>query len=386
MRQHLDYAALFAAVPSPCLVMTPDMTIVAVNQAYLDACGRRREELLGRHVLDSCAHDHADPGRRRALRNLEASLRRARATGKPDVMAPQRCAMPVSGAGGLSEGRYWSTVNSPVFGSNGAVVLFVHRTEDVSAFLQQFRGSRSPMSPYATETHDLNEQVREAATYAERLLDRQRQFAADASHELRTPLAALRLQVEEAQLHPDHVDLRDLLGHLAGDLDRLAAIVDDLLLLATIEVDADEELEEVNLTSLVETVAARWAGSCDVRLDLEPAVTVDAASWQLTRLLAGLFDNARRHAARRLKVDLRRAGGHAELAVADDGHGVSPDDRDRIFQRFVRLDASRSRDRGGPGLGLAVARAIASAHRGTLHVEDAAYGGARFVLRLPLVS
>ncbi|GAA4586106.1 hypothetical protein GCM10023194_31240 [Planotetraspora phitsanulokensis] len=368
MRPDLDYAALFAAVPGPCLAMTPDMTVVAVNQAYLDACGRRREELLGRHVLDSCAPDHTDPVRRRALRNLEASLRRARATGRPDVMAPHKCYMP--GGSQPSEERRWSTINSPVLGPDGAVVLFVHRMEDVSASSRRIVPGLSPPD----------------ASGAEQLLDRQRQFAADASHELRTPLAALRLRVEEAQLHPGDVDLPDLLGHLTDDLHRLESLIDDLLLLAALEADLGGRLEEVNLTSLVETVAARWAESCDIRLDLEPAVTVEAASWQITRLLVNLLDNARRHATRRLRVDLRRDGDHAELAVADDGHGVRPADRDRIFQRFTRLDTARSRDRGGTGLGLAIARDIASAHCGTLHVEDSADGGACFVLRLPLVS
>ncbi|GAA0419542.1 hypothetical protein Acor_29330 [Acrocarpospora corrugata] len=273
MEHSADHAALFAAIPGPCLVMSPDLNIVAVNQAYLDVCGRRREDVLGRHV----SHD---------------------------------------------------------------------RTQ---------------------------------------LLGRQRQFAADASHELRTPLTALRVQVEAAQRHPDDIDLPDLLKHVTDDLGRLEDIVDDLLLLATIESDLDRSREEVDLTTLVETAAAQCVQTHDVRLSVEPAVTVQAASGQLARLLANLLDNALRHAAHRLKVDLRRTGGHAELAVADDGEGISPADRERIFDRFVRLDTARSRDCGGTGLGLAIARDIAQAHQGTLHVEDAADGGACFVLRVPLV-
>ncbi|GGK81363.1 hypothetical protein Sme01_63320 [Sphaerisporangium melleum] len=225
-----------------------------------------------------------------------------------------------------------------------------------------------------------------ARTSTERLLDRQRQFVTDASHELRTPLTALRVRVEEAQMHPGDIDLPDLLGHLTGGLDRLENLIDDLLLLSTLDTGPTERLEEVNLTCLVETVAAHWGEGCDVRLDLERAVMVEAASWQITRLFTNLLDNARRHAARGLQVGLRRAGGHAELSVADDGPGVRPADRDRVFQPFVRLDAARSRHHGGAGLGLAIARDIAAAHRGTMHVEDSADGGACFVLRLPLVS
>jgi signal transduction histidine kinase len=109
------------------------------------------------------------------------------------------------------------------------------------------------------------------------LLDRQRRFATDASHELRTPLAALRLQVEAARLHPGDVDLPELLNHVTAGLDRLEGIVDDLLLLVTIESDLDRTRQEVDLTALVETVAAGWAIRDDVRLDLQPGVTAHAA-------------------------------------------------------------------------------------------------------------
>ncbi|MGP3961997.1 sensor histidine kinase [Nonomuraea sp. 3N208] len=401
MRQNVDYAALFAAVPSPCLVMMLDMTIVAVNQAYLDLCGRRREELLGRRVLDPPTHDRADPRKLTALRNLEASLRRVRATGEPDVMAPQKYGTPILGSAHLFEERYWSTINFPVLGPSGAAVLFVHRTDDVTAFIRQRQrqrnGSRvsgpgareeemrAQLDTRTKELRKLDQQVREAKADTERLLDRQRQFTADASHELRTPLAALRVQVEAAQLHPDDIDLPDLLNHLTDDLDRLEDIITDLLLLSRLEADFDRTLEEVDLTGLVRTEAARWVESHDVRLGLDPEVTVKGTSTHIVRLLAHLLENARRHATRRVEVDLRRAGDHAELTVADDGEGVSPADRERIFQRFVRLDTARSRHRGGTGLGLAIARDIASAHHGTLHVEDSADGGARFVLRIPLV-
>ncbi|MGI5289085.1 sensor histidine kinase [Nonomuraea polychroma] len=177
------------------------------------------------------------------------------------------------------------------------------------------------------------------------LLDRQRQFATDASHELRSPLAAPRVQVEAAQSHPDDVDLPDLLNHVTNGFDRLEGVVDDLLLLATIEPDLDRTREDVDLTALVETVVARWDESADIRLGLEPAVTMEAAACQL----ANLLDNAQRHAVHGLKVGLRRTGDHAELTVADDGKGISPADRERLCQPFTLLDTTRSRTTAAPG-------------------------------------
>ncbi|SDJ43194.1 sensor histidine kinase [Nonomuraea jiangxiensis] len=323
MGRHICSAALFAAVSGPCLIMTLDLIIVAANQAFLDLCGRRREDVVGRNVVDLFPH-------------------------------------------------------GSVPGPHEAVVLLVHRAQDVTP--------EGPPCSRLTKLRQLNEQVRQARAQTRRLLDRQRQFAADASHGLRTPLAALRLEVEAAQRYPDDIALPDLLNHVTDGLDRLETIVDDLHLLATIESDLGRTREEVDLTVLVETVAAdRWPRRHGVRLDLEPAVTVEAAPWQLTRLLAHLLDNAGSHAVHKVNVGLRRAGDHAELTVADDGKGIPRADRERVFHRFVRLDTTRSRDRGGIGLGLAIARDIAEAHRGTLNVEEAAGGGACFVLRLPLV-
>ncbi|WP_169988052.1 cell wall metabolism sensor histidine kinase WalK [Microbispora sp. H10836] len=227
------------------------------------------------------------------------------------------------------------------------------------------------------------ERLREAGDRAERARERQRQFAADASHELCTPIAALRMRLEEAQLHPDEIDLDDLLGHTLHDLDRVQAIVTDLLLLTRLGT-VPRRVERVNLTALVRAEAARQVDGPHMHLRLDPGVIVDGDREQISRMLGNLLDNARRHAVRAIRIGLRRAGDGAELMVADDGEGIPLADRERIFHRFVRLDAARSRDRGGAGLGLAVARAIASAHHGSLHVEECAWGGACFVLRMPL--
>ncbi|MGJ6965614.1 ATP-binding protein [Streptosporangium sp. G11] len=397
-RQNLDHAAVFAAIPSPCLVMTLDLTIVAVNQAYVDVCGLQREELLGRHLVDAFPRNPADSDEMCTLRKLEASLCRVRATGQSDVMAPHKTATPVSGSADVFEERHWSAINTPVLDPDGEVTLLLHLIEDVTAFLvrRQQAGSRASepdTHEHATEAErhtparkpqELSEQPGEAKTHVEQLFDRQRQFAADASHELRTPIAGLRLQLEAARLYPDDVDLPDLLDHVMGDLDRLENITNDLLLLARPQADTGRILQNVDLTELVKTEAARWADRCNLRLDLDLAVTVNAAPGQIARLFVNLLDNARRHATHMVEVRLRRAGEHAELAVTDDGEGIAPADRERVFRNFARLDTARSRDRGGAGLGLAIARDIASDHHGTLHIDDSATGGTCFVFRVPL--
>ncbi|MFI7127926.1 sensor histidine kinase [Nonomuraea sp. NPDC050153] len=263
------------------------------------------------------------------------------------------------------------------------VQLAAINVNDLSTRIPQPPGHGEISQLAHTINHTLG-RLEQAKSSTEEALQRQRQFASDASHELRTPLAGLRVRLEEAQMHPLDTDLPDLIGHALEDLDRVQAIMTDLLLLARLGATAPRATQHVDLTSLIRTEAGRRTDRHPTALDLADRVVVDAVPGQIARVLTNLLDNAQRHATGQVRVRLRHSATHAELAVSDDGDGVPPADRERIFQRFVRLDAARSRDRGGTGLGLAIARDIATAHHGTLHVEQAAIGGAGFILRLPL--
>ncbi|MEV5748727.1 SpoIIE family protein phosphatase [Actinoallomurus sp. NPDC052308] len=129
----IDYEALFAATPSPCLVLTPELTIVEANRSYLETTGRTREELLGRYMFDAFPTEH-DAGLR-GSRSLKTSVRRAAVTRQRDIQGPQKYDIPVADRPGEFEERYWSTFTSPVLGLDGEAVLFVVRTEDVTAFV-----------------------------------------------------------------------------------------------------------------------------------------------------------------------------------------------------------------------------------------------------------
>jgi signal transduction histidine kinase len=213
---------------------------------------------------------------------------------------------------------------------------------------------------------------------------REGRFVSDVSHELRSPIAGLRAQLEEAQLHPEETSLHDVLARALSDVDRLEAIVTDLLLLAHIESGAPRTLETVDLAELVRTEVSRRTDRLADQLRLEPGVTVSIVRTQISRVLTNLLNNAQRHAEGTVMVAVRRNDGSAELTVSDDGAGIAEDDREKIFERFTRLPAARSRDCAGTGLGLAISRDIAHAHSGTLQVGDSADGGAIFALRLPL--
>ena len=231
------------------------------------------------------------------------------------------------------------------------------------------------------DTHDevarLARTTNETLAALETSVERQRRFVADASHELRSPIASLRTQLEVGAAHPELLDVEGAVE----DTVRLQRLAADLLLLARL--DAGERPADARV-DLAELVREQVEGRAGVTLEAAAGVEVAGSRGQLGRLVANLLDNAQRHARSAVTGDVRREGERAVVEVADDGDGVPEGDRERVFERFVRLDAARSRDDGGAGLGLAIARDVAVRHGGTLTVGEAATGGALFGLRLPV--
>ncbi|OAH15293.1 sensor histidine kinase [Streptomyces jeddahensis] len=233
------------------------------------------------------------------------------------------------------------------------------------------------------DTHDeiarLARTTNETLAALEASVERQRRFVADASHELRSPIASLRTQLEVGAAHPE---LLDVDGAVA-DTVRLQQLAADLLLLARLDAGERPGAMRLDLAALVrEELSQRTADRIRVEADLEQ-VEVAGSRGQLARVLGNLLDNAQRHARSRVTVTVRAEGSCAVVEVADDGDGVPEAERERIFERFVRLDDARTRDDGGAGLGLAIARDVALRHAGALTVADAPEGGALFELRLP---
>ncbi|MFB7255238.1 sensor histidine kinase [Streptomyces nojiriensis] len=247
---------------------------------------------------------------------------------------------------------------------------------------------RVPDPGGADEIARLARTVNDTLDRLERSDARQRQFTADASHELRNPLAAVRSRLEVA-LAMDRPDRESVAAALA-DTERLQAIAADLLLLARLDGGpaSAPRSEPVDLALLAAEDAARRSASrvgsrVALRLDAQAPVPASGDPARLERALANLVDNAVRYARAEVTVRAAAHDGWAVLEVTDDGPGIPEADRDRVFERFVRLDADRGRASGGTGLGLAIAREIARAHGGDVHALSAPAGGARLVLRIP---
>jgi heavy metal sensor kinase len=218
---------------------------------------------------------------------------------------------------------------------------------------------------------------------------RQRRFVSDASHELRSPVASIRQHAEIAVAHPEGSSLRELADVVLEEDVRLQRIVEDLLLLTRID-EGTLELRSapVDLDDLVFEEATRLRSATDLRIDVGgvSAGRVSGDRDKLERLVRNLSDNAARHARSTISLSLRDGDGHVVMAVDDDGSGIAAAQRERIFDRFVRLEDARDRDSGGSGLGLAIVLEIAGFHRGTVRVLDSPLGGARFEVRFPASS
>jgi len=199
---------------------------------------------------------------------------------------------------------------------------------------------------------------------------RQRAFVADSAHELRSPLASMRTQLEVAQ----HLgEGGELASDLLADVARLTALVEDLLLLARAGSDSrpPSMRESLDVRALLVATASRYAGArVPVSVTGGPAVYASANSEELHRVLANLVDNAVRHAGSGVSLAVRAEGGRAVLTVVDDGPGIPAGDRERVFERFARLDDARDRDAGGTGLGLAIVRELLRRSDGSISLQD----------------
>jgi two-component system OmpR family sensor kinase len=284
----------------------------------------------------------------------------------------------------------------------GAVRLALRPLDSMAALAktvsQGNRGAR--LAPTRTDTEigqtaqafdEMLDELEGAEARAHQAEERTRAFLADAAHELRTPIAGVQAAAETLLHHDDQLDHQErqhLQALLVGEAERAGALISDLLAAARLDAGIDLDLAPVSLRTLVHSEIDR------VRL-LHPEATVTmsgpevvarADAPKVSSILRNVIDNAMRAAGPQGKVHIvvREQDQFAIAEVWDSGPGVPPSERERIFERLVRLDHGRANDTGGSGLGLAIARGYARAHGGDLTCEDPRGIGAMFRLVLPL--
>jgi signal transduction histidine kinase len=275
-----------------------------------------------------------------------------------------------------------------VVGQALAPVEAIRREVDEISAAQLHR--RVPDPPGSDEIARLATTMNRMLGRLERAHDQQRRFISDASHELRSPVASIRQHAEVALAHPDRTGTMELAATVLAEDLRIQRLIEDLLLLA----QADEHTLQlrrrpVDLDDLVFDEARHLRNATDLQIDTTAvsAGRIDGDVAGLRRVLRNLGDNAARHAGTRVWFALgHQQDGAVVLGVDDDGPGIPVADRERVLQRFVRLDDARSRDAGGSGLGLAIVAELVAAHGGTIGIGDSPFGGARLQLRFPGVA
>jgi signal transduction histidine kinase len=207
----------------------------------------------------------------------------------------------------------------------------------------------------------------------------QRRFVSDASHELRSPMTTIRQHAEVAVAHPDRMTTQELAEVVLAEQRRMQRLVEDLLLLARADEQVPFSRAPVDLDDLAFEEGHRLRSATSLHVDTSEvgAARVQGDVDALRRALRNLAENAARHASSRIAIALAERGGEVILTVDDDGPGIPESERDRVLERFVRLDEARSRDNGGSGLGLSIVEEVARAHGGSISIRQSPLGGAR---------
>ncbi|WP_328869775.1 SpoIIE family protein phosphatase [Streptomyces sp. NBC_00287] len=217
----MDYAAVFQALPGMVALLTPELVYADVNEDFLRAAGRKREQVVGRHIFDVFPENPDNPSAQ-GMRNVETSMRRVLATGERDTMALQRYDVEYPDRPGEWEERYWSPVNAPVFGPDGHVVLLVHRVEEVTELIRarggptgsRARVMEAELYTRARELQELNEQLRQAHAREREVALALQEAMLPARHQVRHQAAAVRYRPAVGALNVcgDWYDMVELVG------------------------------------------------------------------------------------------------------------------------------------------------------------------------------
>jgi len=268
----------------------------------------------------------------------------------------------------------------PVEAIRREVVAIAHATLD----------RRVPEPPVRDELGRLVQTMNEMLDRLEKAAKAQRQFVSDASHELKSPLASMRTQLEVSLTHPEQANWPDVAANVLEENLRMQQLINELLELARMDEQEPStyvgEKQILDLDDIVFTEVKAIHTTRRVRTDGVSAGQVRGNPSQLRQMLRNLLDNAVRYARDEIRIGLETEREHVILVVEDDGPGIPPHERERIFDRFARVEESRSRNAGGTGLGLAVVQGIIQRHGGRITVGRAGIGGARFEVTLPTVE
>lgn len=387
-----DFERIFRASSSPCLIVDRELIITDANEAYLKATQTSRQLLVGQYVFDAFpdnpAHQHPD-----STANLAASFERVLRRREQDVMAIQRYDIRV-GESRRFEERYWSPINTPVFGADGEISHIIHRVEDVTRFVQdqsRLAAFERLSDEQTTEIHLANARLRESNIELEREREMRELFVLTLTHDLRTPLAAAKFGAQLLfQKGSDPFEAQRLSARIASSLDRCDAMISDLL-------DANHlrsgqklkiEVEPLELIELVTDTLAELATLYGDRFVLQAGEPIHGrwSRLELRRMLENLCINGIKYGVddRAVRVNIEQHGELVDLQVHNWGTPIPEQEQAKLFEPYHRRSEHQSGARRGWGLGLTVVGGIAAAHGGSVSVQSSAEQGTTFRVTLPV--
>jgi signal transduction histidine kinase len=420
-----DFRVLFESAPGLYLILTADLDIVAVSDAYLRATMTVREEILGRHLFAVFPDNPGDPAAT-GVGNLSASLQRVIESRTADVMAVQKYDIrrPASEGGGFEE-RYWSPINSPVLNANGELEYIIHRVEDVTAFvhLKQERRRQTEMTDAlkrhaeemeseiylrARQLAEVNQQLRDAQQAlaannqvlqerneeVERANRLKSEFLASMSHELRTPLNAIigfsDLLAEKA-VGPLSDKQARFVAHVRNSARHLLELINDVLDLSRIEAGRLElKPEDFSASAAAtEVLATIQPMAVAKHVHLQNCFVADlmarADRIRFKQILYNLLSNSIKFtpSGGQVKIDGASSDGWLNLSVADTGVGIPHAELGTIFDAFRQVGATTNGVKEGTGLGLAITKRLVEEHGGRIAVESEPEKGTRVTFSVP---
>lgn len=417
MTEAVDFQLLFESAPGLFLVLDPDLRIVAVTDAYLQATMTERTRILG-HVIFEIFPDNPDDPNAEGVRNLRVSLERVVRDRVPDAMPVQR--YDVRRPDGDFEERFWSPANSPVLDSAGKLRYVIHRVEDVTEFVrlqasdaaqqqetaalrattqqmeQEVFARAYEVAEASRKLKEANAELADLYARAKELDDLKSQFFANVSHELRTPLMlilepARRLLESTEPQEPSRADL-ELIVRNARLLQRH---VNNLLDASRLEAGAVQPnyahvdvAEHVRLgASLFESLAVDR--DIEFSVNADQPVTAELDPEHLHQILVNLLSNAFKFTrpSGTVRCSVSTDPDHRVIIeVADSGPGIPHEQRAAVFERFHQVEGGPTRAVGGTGLGLSIVRDLVGLHRGSVTISDAREGGALVIVDLPRLA
>ena len=408
IRQGPDFESLFESAPGLYLVLDPDLTIVAVTDAYLDATMTKRSEILGRALFEVFPDNPDDPDAS-GVTNLRSSLDRVRRELVPDTMAVQKYDIrrPEAEGGGF-EVRYWSPLNTPVFGPHRSLAYIIHRVANVTEYMK--------LKEHESAQQQLTDELQQRTTKMEiELFLRSRElqklnqelqaanktksvFLANMSHELRTPLSAIlgfsELLIDDGAGRFNEASRKNFLQHIHSGGENLLGLINDILDLAKVEAGQmklrPETLRVANVVDDVIGVAQPLAAKKQLTISkqVSSSIVLIADAGKLKQMLLNLVSNAIKFTPEggTVTIAAKQLPEALEISVSDTGIGISKADQGRIFEEFQQLDSGIGRVAQGTGLGLALTRHFAVLHGGDVRLESELGKGSTFTLCLPVAG